>query len=142
MSELPLGNKKENGHKSIFFMSPISQSKGKKIIARKSGKTLKLKKVFNEAALKPASKETLTYSGKMYRDLVEMAHEGITMVDPYDTLTFVNKQFAKSLGYKVSELVGRSLFSLATKATATQMKNRQIQPKTRIEINWASLPFW
>lgn len=77
---------------------------------------------------------------EMYRDLVEMAHEGITMVDPDDTLTFVNKQFARILGYKAKELIGRSLFTLATKASAVRIaketKKRKTGKKSRYEVTF------
>lgn len=82
--------------------------------------------------------KALTASEQMYRDLVEMAHEGITMVDSRDNLTFVNKQFARSLGYKVKELIGRSLFTLATKPSAArlakEMEKRRKGKKSRYEV--------
>ncbi len=75
----------------------------------------------------------------MYRDLVEMAHEGITMVDPENNLTFVNKQFAKSLGYKASELEGRSIYLISTKTSAIKMgegtEMRKKGVKSRYEVN-------
>ena len=77
-------------------------------------------------------------SQKMYQNLVEMAHEGIIMADLKDNLTFVNKQFASSLGYKVSELVGKSLFSITTKTFGAKMKNgtemRKEGKKSRYEV--------
>ncbi len=117
-------------------MSSISHIKGKKIVKAK----LKLKKPHSETCLEKVqgTHTCMAASQEMYRDLVEMAHEGITMVDPDDNLTFVNKQFAKSLGYKVNELVGRTLFSLSTKASATMMKKetekRKMGKKSRYEV--------
>jgi len=73
-----------------------------------------------------------------YRYLVEMAHDGITMVDAKDNLIFVNGQFARGLGYKVNDLIGRSLFSLATKESALriaqEMERRKKGKKSRYEV--------
>jgi len=84
--------------------------------------------------------ECLATSERMYRDLVEMAHEGITMVDPDDNLTFVNRQFARSLGYKASELVGNSVCEFATKASAIKMRDgtklRRKGLKSRYEVTF------
>lgn len=121
-------------------MSSLSRSKGNKLADKKIRKTLRLKKPFNKAAAKRMrdSHESVVASEKIYRDLVELAHEGITMVDPEDNMLFVNKQFATSLGYKASELVGKSLFSVATKATVVRMKKeilkRKRGEKSRYEV--------
>lgn len=134
-------------------MSSISRSKGIKAKGVRIGTTLTLKKPFNKAYLKnkQPSRESLVASQKKYRDLVEMAHEGIIMADPKDNLTFVNKQFAKSLGYKVSELVGRSLFTITTKTSAAKMKRgtekRKKGRKSRYEValihrNGSQKYFW
>lgn len=84
------------------------------------------------------TEDCITASYHMYRDLVEMAHEGITVVDPEDNLTYVNKQFAKSLGYKTDELLGKNLSVIATKNTAVKMRKetekRKKGLKSRYEV--------
>jgi len=76
-----------------------------------------------------------------YRDLVELAHEGLAMVDSEDNLTFVNKQFAKSLGYKVHELIGVSLFDLADKKTALKIKKQMTKRKKGIKSRYEVILF-
>jgi PAS domain S-box-containing protein len=97
-----------------------------------------MSKVFYSRGKIEPTKESLMASQEMYRDLVEMAHEGITMVDPNDVLTFVNRQFAKNLGYKASELIGRSLLGIATKESAVriakEMERRKKGLKSRYEV--------
>ncbi len=103
--------------------------------------TVKLDKFSIKPGLikKEPSRQCMMATEKMYRDLVEMAHEGITMVDPENNLTFVNKQFAKSLGYKTSELEGRSIYSFSTKTSAIKMgegtEMRKKGVKSRYEVN-------
>lgn len=119
-------------------MSSISHSRGKKLTGSRIRKNLRLKKPFNKAAVKRMqdSYESVVASEKIYRDLVELAHEGITMVDPEDNMLFVNKQFARSLGYKVNELIGRSLFSVAAKATVTRMKKEMVKRRKGIKSRY------
>lgn len=120
-------------------MSPISRSKGKKIRQIRKRPALKLEKPLKKGYLeKETAHECLQASQKMYRDLVEMAHEGITMVDPENNMTYVNKQFAVSLGYKVGDLENHSIYSIATKTSAAKMKKgteiRRTGVKSRYEV--------
>ncbi|MBF0567023.1 MAG: PAS domain S-box protein [Nitrospirae bacterium] len=47
-------------------------------------------------------------SGKKYRRLVELAQEGIWVIDETAVTTFVNQRMADMLGYTVGEMTGRS----------------------------------
>lgn len=80
----------------------------------------------------------LVASEKKYRDLVELAHEGITTADAQDNLTFVNRQFAQSLGYSVDEMLGKSLYSFATKESTRRLKSQTLKRmkglKSRYEV--------
>lgn len=49
-----------------------------------------------------------------YRDIVETANEGIWVLDPNVTTTYVNKRMAEMLGYTPTEMVGESLWSFMT----------------------------
>ncbi|MFH0837924.1 MAG: ATP-binding protein [Patescibacteria group bacterium] len=121
-------------------MSLISRFKGAKMKLSKKRLALSLGRVLGEDRTEGTqqTKDCLAASHQLYQDLVEMAHEGITRVDPEDNLTFVNKQFASSLGYKVSELIGRSVFSIATKDSVIRMKKgtemRRKGVKSRYEV--------
>ena len=56
------------------------------------------------------SEEVLCASEAKYRRIVETAIEGIWQIDEYGITTFVNRQMAEMLGYRVDEMMGRSLF--------------------------------
>ena len=43
-----------------------------------------------------------------YQNLVETAHEGISIVDAEDRIIFVNQRFVELVGYGAEELIGRS----------------------------------
>jgi PAS domain S-box-containing protein len=45
-----------------------------------------------------------------YRQIVEMAHEGIWMIDAESRTTFANNRMAEMLGYRADEMLGAPLF--------------------------------
>jgi PAS domain S-box-containing protein len=53
----------------------------------------------------------LRNSEKKYRQLIELAHEGVWVVDAEARTTFVNPRMSEMLGYTVEEMQGRDLFS-------------------------------
>jgi PAS domain S-box-containing protein len=53
----------------------------------------------------------LLKSEKKYRDLVELAQEGIWLIDEHALTTFVNPRMAQMLGYTVEEMLGRHPYS-------------------------------
>jgi PAS domain S-box-containing protein len=67
-------------------------------------KQLELAQLYNETI---AAKE-------QYRALVELAQEGIVIIDPDEVIRFANPAFARVLGYREEELLGRSLLTLVT----------------------------
>lgn len=54
--------------------------------------------------------ESLHLSEKKFRQLVELAQEGIWSIDARSNTTYVNPHMARMLGYEVGEMLGRSLF--------------------------------
>ncbi|MFZ5447857.1 MAG: sigma 54-interacting transcriptional regulator [Thermodesulfobacteriota bacterium] len=50
-------------------------------------------------------------SEEKYRTIVELAREGIFIVDPEGSLTFANKFFMEMLGYETQEIIGGSIFN-------------------------------
>jgi diguanylate cyclase (GGDEF)-like protein/PAS domain S-box-containing protein len=60
------------------------------------------------------SEEKLRESEEKYRRIVEMAAEGIWMLDRGYKTTFVNQQMAEMLGYTIDEMLGKSLFELVS----------------------------
>ncbi len=57
------------------------------------------------------AEESLKQSEKKYRQLVELAQEGIWMIDADLKTTFVNPRMAEILGYTVEEMAGKNLFA-------------------------------
>jgi PAS domain S-box-containing protein len=57
------------------------------------------------------TEEGLKESEEKYRQLVELAQEGVWAIDAEANITFVNPRMAEMLGYSVEEITGRSLFS-------------------------------
>jgi len=45
-----------------------------------------------------------------YRQIVENLHEGIWIIDKYNSTRFVNQRMADMLGYGIDEMVGKTLF--------------------------------
>lgn len=57
------------------------------------------------------TEEELRSSEKKYRELVELAQEGIWMIDDGGYTTFVNDKMCEMLGYTREEMMGKNLFS-------------------------------
>jgi len=57
------------------------------------------------------SEEALKESEKKYRQLVDLAQEGIWLIDEKAITIFVNPKMAEILGFKSEEMLGRHLFS-------------------------------
>ncbi|HIE03044.1 MAG TPA: PAS domain S-box protein [Thiotrichaceae bacterium] len=55
-------------------------------------------------------KKALDESNKRYRNIIEVANEGIWFIDANNITTFVNQNMAKMLGYTEAEMLGKSLF--------------------------------
>lgn len=53
-------------------------------------------------------------SEEKYRTLVELAREGIFMVDPEGRVTFANRFLAEMLGYEAQEVIGKSALDLVS----------------------------
>ena len=53
----------------------------------------------------------LRESEEQYRRIVETAAEGIWSIDASSNTTFVNKKMSDMLGYKIEEIIGKSLFA-------------------------------
>lgn len=112
-------------------------SSGKKLLNKNNSLKLslsenKLKKPFSSGV------EPTSQNENFYKELVELAHEGLTIGDADDNLIFLNPQFAHSLGYKVKELEGRNIMELVDPASALaikkEMKKRKKGLNSRYEV--------
>jgi PAS domain S-box-containing protein len=66
--------------------------------------------------------DALMESETRYRQLVELAQEGIWVLDREYNTTFVNHRMSQMMGYAGSEMVGKSLFEFVDKAHVEQAK--------------------
>jgi len=65
-----------------------------------------------------SSEEMLMMSEEKYRQLVDLAQEGILVNDPDGVILFVNPRMADMLGYHVDEIVGKSAFQFMSEQSA------------------------
>ena len=81
-------------------VSPIKDGKGKIVGASTIARDISLRKSY-EAALRSSEQK--------YRRMVDIAEEGILVVDDNGTATFANKKLAELLGYSIVEIVGKNI---------------------------------
>jgi len=68
------------------------------------------------------AEQKLRQSERKYRQLVELAREGIWVIDPGGRTTFVNPRMAEMLGYAVKEMTGRPVFSFVEECAVEAMR--------------------
>jgi diguanylate cyclase (GGDEF)-like protein/PAS domain S-box-containing protein len=68
--------------------------------------------------------DALRSSEEHYRLIVELAREGIAVLDPNGIITFANRALADLLGATVTELEGRSLFGFVDASDASGARSR------------------
>lgn len=66
------------------------------------------------------AEQRLRESEERHRDLIENATDLVQVVDADGIVQFVNRSWLKTLGYKESEVVGRSIFEFVTPAGREQ----------------------
>ncbi len=54
--------------------------------------------------------DALCWSEVRYRQIMETTMEGIWVIDASNRITFVNQMMADILGYKINEMMGKSIF--------------------------------
>lgn len=75
-----------------------------------------------EKTIREKTKE-LYESEKKYRQLVELAQEGIWALDNRDLTTFVNPRMAEMLGYSIEEMSGTNFFGFIEQENAITVRN-------------------
>jgi PAS domain S-box-containing protein len=74
------------------------------------GSTVQVLEHGRDISLRKALELRIKTSEEKYRTIVELAREGILMVDPQGKVTFANRFLAEMLGYEIQEIVGVSVF--------------------------------
>ena len=68
------------------------------------------------------AEERLCENEAKYRRIVETAMEGIWQIDEHNRTTFVNRQMAEMLGYRVDEMMGHSLYEFMDEEAKLEAK--------------------
>lgn len=92
---------------------------GEKVVGRVTASQIKDKNkkitgiivIISDITKQKEAEEDLKQSEEKYRRLVELAREGIWLIDEKAITTFVNPRMAEILNYKPEEMIGRHLFS-------------------------------
>jgi len=77
----------------------------------KEGRIRQILGVVQDLTKRKQTEEALRASEERYRNMIELANEGIWFVDSNHITTFVNKKMADMLGYTESEMLGKTLFA-------------------------------
>ncbi len=77
-------------------------------------------------AARQAAEDALRGSVQQYRELVDLAQEGIWAIDADARTTYVNPRMAEMLGYTAEEMLGRPLYDFAD-ATGQQTIIRNLE---------------
>jgi diguanylate cyclase (GGDEF)-like protein/PAS domain S-box-containing protein len=72
------------------------------------GRIVAFSTIYRDLSERNRQQSALRETELNYQKLVETAHEGISMVDAEDKITFVNQRFLELTGYSAEELLGRS----------------------------------
>lgn len=86
-----------------------------------------------------ASEEALFRSEAQYRQIVETTTDGIITVDPDGLILFVNGRLAEMLGYKASEMIGKSLSAFVVEPEAVRSSEAHKQRERGMRVTWEGL---
>jgi PAS domain S-box-containing protein len=96
--------------------------------------------IYRDITERKRSEEALKKSEKRYRDLVELAQDGIWQIDEKGFTTFVNKRMAEMLDYSVQEMMGKSFYHFVgekEKQTYQEQINQSLnQVKVRFDVEF------
>lgn len=82
--------------------------------------------IFVDITEQKLAKDALQESENKYRQLIDLAQEGIWLIDKDSNTTFVNPSMAEMLGYSADEMMGRHLFSFMDEE-GVEIANRNLE---------------
>jgi PAS domain S-box-containing protein len=97
-----------NGRTSRWNWVQIS---GKAVERDEEGKPLRAAGIIKDVSELFLAHEALRQSEERYRNIVETAGEGICVLDAEDRIIFTNQQMADMFGYKIEEMLARSILN-------------------------------
>jgi PAS domain S-box-containing protein len=111
--------KRMTGTEILPYELDFVTKKGEKVVGRVIGSPIKDKNkkitsviiMISDITKYKESDDALKESEEKYRRLVNLAQEGIWLIDDKVNTTFVNPRMAEMLGYKPEEMMGKHLFS-------------------------------
>ena len=85
------------------------------------------------------AEKALNESEKKYRNIIEIANEGIMIADPSGRINFVNAKMTEMLGYSSKELLGTNAKYFVIKMTMNlackKLKTGRKEFKNRMKLN-------
>ena len=85
---------------------------------------------FDDITERKLTEGALRASEEKYRQLVDLAQEGILMTDADAVIRFVNPRMSDMLGYRVDEMVGKPVFQFMNEQAA-ELARRKIEERRR-----------
>ncbi len=112
--EFETEHKTKNGNiKNILVSTRAIEMKNKKL----------LHCVFHDITEIRNTQKSLMESEEQYRNLVELAQEGVWVFDREFVTTFVNPRMAQMLGYVQSEMLGKKVFEFLDRSVIEKAEN-------------------
>lgn len=78
----------------------------------------------------------LQASEKRYRRLIDTANEGIWTIDTQGRTDYVNQRMAQMLGYRVEEILERSIFDFVDEASRQEALQKILQPNPDVTAQY------
>jgi PAS domain S-box-containing protein len=107
-----------------LFCRPVFSSEGHYLGRRGSSRDITDRKVAEQA---------LRESEERYRNIVNTAHEGIYVLDADGKISFLNRQLAKMLGYRVEDMDGKLLVDFIDDLTVVETFREESANKQKKE---------
>lgn len=89
-----------------------------------AGKLIRTDGIVRDITNRKESDEKHVQSDSFYRRIVEIAQEGIWIMNENDITTFVNQKLADILGYTVDEIIGKTPYDFMSQAEQARAKVR------------------
>lgn len=86
-----------------------------------NGKITGVVLVFRDITEQKNAEESLRESEEKYRNMIETTHDVVLMGDIHGNFTYINPQAEKITGYKISDWLGKSFFSLIQEEDITEI---------------------
>ncbi len=102
---------KKHGSIEVFYLDEVSELDKGPFLKEERALIDNLAGQLGGMIKSKRAEEALRQSEERYRRLVELAREGIWVIDEHNKTTFVNPRMAEMLGYSMEEMMGASLFS-------------------------------